>query len=297
MDSYAQPKRSLISRLTANWMLQLGLLILLIVGFVIYDKTRHHKMIPTASTPTTGVSNTFQRQAALPPQQPMQPAHEQKLAPKKSIEVAPKKARGKTLAELALEGGGAHHEKMASSFPGIQISFYRVTRQGLLELQKVFQPGAFSGFVLGGVVPEQKISQLLDSGDLKYLSGSRYKSLDEKQPVVLFKGQRHTEAGRNMGLYVQLTAIKTSTTSAQLELKGWGTLKLNEPDENYFNVEMTFPPTSAAFVATFLPRDRQYNDDEKQLFESDRTLKVLNQEDFIDGSSDLMLLVEFSKAR
>jgi hypothetical protein len=308
MDSYTKKEKSFFMGLLTNWILQLGILIILIVGFVIYDKTRTTKPVQ-AATPTADVANTFQRRETPPLPQPSneepQPVEAAaplaKPAPQKIASGSTRSAgKGKTLAELAQENDLTAKDSASASKnnnPGIQISFYRITRPGLAEIQRSAQTSTSAGQTIGGIVNDKKIKQLLASGDMQYLSGNRYKELDEKHPTVVFKGQRHAEAARNMGVFIQLAPLKTAENSVQMELKGWGVLKLNEPDENYFSTEMTFTQNTAAFIAAFLPRDKTFSDEEKQLFESDRLLKVLNQEDFADGSTDMILIVEFSKSR
>jgi hypothetical protein len=303
MDSYA--KKHSTSGLASNWMVHVCLLVIVIISFVLYDKVKSRnsrtQVISTKTLPSTSSNsvarNRSQRQEDLNTQARLQKsatAPSNSIAAQKSEDIS---SEMENVASPAIESSPtATKTRAEKQNGGLQVSFYRITKQGLGELQKISQALNIAGESSGGLVGKWRIPQLITSGDLQYISGNRYKDFDEKHPTMVFKGQRHSEAARNMGLYFQITSLRKNEGSHLMEVRGWGALKANEPDENYFTGEMTLSPKMAAFVTGFLPKKSSYTEDEKQLFESDRVLKTLNQEDFIDGSTDLIMVIEFSKS-
>lgn len=307
MDSYAKKHRA--TGLATNWMVHVCILVIVIISFVLYDKITTRKprpsvaaqSTPSASPRTTesrGETNSpsedesssasrFQKNTTIPTSAAS--SQLQQDSPSESPAEAPPETP-----EDAAPATGTRAENRNGG--GIQVSFYRITRQGLAELQKVSQAISIAGESSGGIVAQPRIQQFVSSGDMQYISGNRYKDFDDKHPTMVFKGQRHAEAARNMGLYFQITSLRKNERNQLIEVRGWGALKASEPDENYFTGEMTLTPKTAAFITGFLPKKSTYTEDEKQLFDSDRVLKTLNQESFTDGSTDLIMFIEFSKS-
>lgn len=301
MDSYTKKPGA---GLATNWIVHVCTLIILIIGFVLYDKISTRNPKATAQPQTVPSANNRQIEART--QQPTPSQSSAKTQNVKPTSPEPE-ANGESLnADAPLESApapaaatGTRAEKSAgtaSSGGGIQVSFYRISRQGLSELQKISQAINISGNSVGGLLGVARITQLVASGEMQYISGNRYKDFDDKHPTMVFKGLRHPEAARNMGLFFQITSLRKTENVHLIEVKGWGALKASEPDDNYFTSEMTLTPRTTAYVAGFLPRSAIYSEDEKQLFESDRVLKTLNQEGFNDGIIDIIMFIEFAKS-
>lgn len=311
MDSYTKKGGS---NLATNWMVHVCILIILIIGFVLYDKIAARKAAPMAQTQSVPATNNQQiesknasaqtaktttknisEESASPAAEPSGSRFRAESAPSGSAAASSlaAKVQEETPAPAATDKPTTSTSPAAG---GIQVSFYRISRQGLNDLQKISQAINFSGNSVAGILGANRIAQLVSGGEMQYISGNRYKDFDDKHPTMVFKGQRHPEAARNMGLFFQITSLRKNETNHLIEIKGWGSLKATEPDDNYFNGEMTLTPRTAAYVAGFLPRSATYSEDEKQLFESDRVLKTLNQEGFSDGTIDLIMFIEFAKS-
>lgn len=291
MDGYAKKKGS---GLATNWMVHVCILIILIISFVLYDKISSRKPKPQqAVIPSANNRNTEARiQNPSPAERP-----QAKSLPEAEDETPVETVSAPAVAaapEPAAPPANARADKKEQ--PGIQVSFYRISKQGLNDLQKISQAINISGSSVGGILGSARIAQLVSGGEMQYISGNRYKDFDDKHPTMIFKGQRHSEAARNMGLYFQVTSLRKSENAHLVEVKGWGALKVNEPDDSYFTGEMTLTPRTAAYVAGFLPRSVTYTEDEKQLFESDRVLKTINEEGFSEGSIDIIMFIEFAKS-
>ncbi|MCC6137974.1 MAG: hypothetical protein IT287_05035 [Bdellovibrionaceae bacterium] len=297
-------KKNMGASLATNWMVHVCIIIILIISFVLYDKITSRKpksSITTKSAPsannTSYGSRTEQASPDLPDnsEEPTPPVEESASNTKAARRTG---GNSKPNAEVAVsEESTAPGKNRGEKRSGIQVSFYKITKQGIADLQKISQAINIAGDSIGGALPAERVPQMVSSGEMQYLSGNRYKDFDEKHPTVVFKGQRHSEAARNMGLFFQVTSVLRKNENTQLiEVKGWGALKASEADENYFTGEMTLTPRNTAFVTGFLPRGGTYTDDEKQLFETDRVLKTLIQDDFTDGSTDIIMFIEFSKS-
>ncbi len=308
MDGYV--KRG--AGLATNWMVHVCILVILIIGFVLYDKLSR-KPTPVATTtpaiqntntpertpPTpratkkTGTVATIQQVDSEPSQREIAPAaettNEDQTSQASATAPAPSAPAAATPATNTRAGS-------AAGDAGLQVSFYTISKQGLTDLQRISQAGNIQGASVNGVIARARIAQLVSSGEMQYVSGNRFKDFDDKHPTMVFKGQRHPEAARNMGLFFQVSSLRKSENTHLIEVRGWGVLKASEPDDNFFSGELTLSPRTAAFVAGFVPKATTYTDDEKQLFESDRVLKTLNQEGFSDGSIDIIMFIEFAKS-
>lgn len=284
-----------------HWLVQVLIIFMAIVSFVLYDKLFNQKnppqqpseVLPVATTtnPDSPESHsdteTSPRATSTPqPQTSPTPA----FAKVKRPSPTPQEELSET-ASSSLQNEAAEPQRQK----GLQVSFYRITKQALLELQRRSQAINLSGDSSAGQILKSRFQSLVSSGELQYISGNRYKDFDDQHPSLIFKGQRHAEAARNLGLFVQLTAIKSSESAQLVEVKGWGALKALEPDENFFNGELTLSPASVTYISGFIPRSATYTEDEKQLFEKDRILQVLNDEDFNEGLTDVIMLIEFNK--
>jgi len=304
MDGYV--KRG--AGLATNWMVHVCILVILIIGFVIYDKlSRKPAPVATttpaiqnsnsqartqapAATKMTGTVATIQDTDSEPAQKEVTPTTESANEDETSQATAPAPSTPSATAATGTRAG------QAAGDAGLQVSFYTISKQGLTELQRISQAGNIQGASVNGVIARTRIAQLVSSGEMQYVSGNRFKDFDDKHPTMVFKGQRHPEAARNMGLFFQVSSLRKSENTHLIEVRGWGVLKASEPDDNFFSGELTLSPRTAAFVAGFVPKATVYSEDEKQLFESDRVLKTLNQEGFSDGSIDIIMFIEFAKS-
>lgn len=280
-----------------NWIAHICIIIILIISFVLYDKIASRKPSSPAITKNVPLTQKNPETAYNPPPiaETVQKTKETTNIEAESAEDIPAEKSAKDSAPaIATETKPDITEKNTKQ-NGIKVSFYKITKQALIDLQKVSRAVNTSGESVAGTVSSRRLASVITSGEMQYIVGSAYKDFDETHPTMIFKGNRHAEAGRNMGLSFLVNLLRKTETAHVLEVKGWGALKTNDPDENYFTTELMISPNTAAFIANFLPRSTTYREDEKQIFEKDRLLKTLNQDDFNDGTTDIIMFIEFNK--
>jgi hypothetical protein len=305
MKNFVPPKKSILVSLLSNQSLIVGLLFIGIIAFVVYDYALSKKPktttvaavtkqtsaqidVPYGENPSTyqpSVQQPAQQQAAVaapdsigdkPGEKPMA----EKLASEKAALEAPRPAR-------------AAAEPAVGVPKSLQISFYQVSRALLSELQRETNASSFNGDGFGGVIAKRRLLALRKNPEFKAISTNRYKL--DGHPISIFKGQKSGESAKSIGLYFQINPLKNDPAGTQIEVKSWGSLKIQENDENLFSGEMTLNPQYAAMIAGFLPKDKVFGDEEKAIFDSDRSLKIYNTEGFWDGDIDLIMFVELAE--
>lgn len=300
MKTFVPQKPSLVLSFFRNQPLQLAILFVGIIAFVIYDQTKSpktvsRKAVQTAArthNPIPPQSLSISKNPSAPP-----PPVEDSVSESSQDVVAQRMKKVETLESAAAPGMKPVLDKPAGAAvsaigvkTSLQISFYMASKSLIADLQKEAQAGNFSGEASGGVLLRKKLATLRNNGGLKPVSSNRYKL--DGHAINIYKGQRSIEAGKSLGLYFQINTIKNDATSTQIEIKSWGNLKMQEPEESIFTSEVAINDQYVAFITGFLPRDKVFTDEEKAIFDGDRALKIYNQDDFWDGSTDLIMITE-----
>ncbi len=292
MKNFVPPRKSIVALLLSNQNPILGILFVGIIIFVLYDyalskkprtnvvaaitkQTSEQMDVQDSQTPSS-YKPAIEPGIESPQAQPIEAASTEKVAveaPRPARVANDPPAQGATVAKSSL-----------------QISFYQVSRALLSEIQRETNASPFNGDGFGGIVSKKRLAVLRKSPELKSISTNRYKL--DGLPISIFKGQKSGESAKSIGLYFQVNPLKNDATSFHIEVKSWGSLKLQENDENLFTSEMTLNSQSVAMIAGFLPKDKVFGDEEKSIFETDRALKIYNSEGFWDGDIDLIMFVE-----
>ncbi len=303
MKTYVAPKRSAILDLITNQVFQVGVLFIAIIAFVLYDYSFSKKITATSiSSVAKQTSQPLDTPEGATPETESSPAPtrantdiqatrlQQDSAPLKAELAAPavplperslKKAAGTKASDTAAP---------AVTPKSLQVSFYQASRNLLNELQREATSSQFTGDGFGGILSKKRLSLLKRSGEMRSVSVNRYKL--DGHAISIFKGQRSGESPKSIGIYFQINPLKNDVAGTQIEIKSWGSLKMQEGDENLFSSEMTLNSQYSAFISGFLPKDKAFSEEERAIFEADRALKIYNQEDFTEGNTDLILLVE-----
>lgn len=289
METFRPKAKPLFSRILKHWIFHLSLLVLVILGLVLYDRSDSRRVIDPDEN-----SESMTSQDAPVSDNSYEPA------PQKVAQAEATSLEQDSLAKAQLRSGekisarAAAPSATAQGKTSVQVTFYQASKMAVSELLREAQNSSFNGEASGGIVNKKKLQQLKDAREVRSTSSSVYKDFDNQHPIMIFKGQRGS--GRNLGLFFQLSALREDSGSQQFEVKSWGSLKIQGPEDNLFASEMTLGTQSAAFIAGFLPKDRNFNEEEKAIFEAERTLKIYNQEDFWEGASDLIMVIELVPA-
>jgi hypothetical protein len=292
MDTYRPEPKPFFKSLLTNSMFHLLLVIVAIVSLVLYDRGSDAPITATQSrvaSRSTAPADPPQN-LSVEPSSPSPVRAEVKIAPE--AEAVPVAA-----AEPNREMHGIKRANPTPPRPlkhNVKVTFYQASKNVIADLMRETSSGNFNGEAIGGILTRKNIAKLKSSREVKSLSGNIFKDVDNLHPIMVFKGQRSNVAAKNMGLFFQITPLREETGTLQLEIKSWGNLKMTGNEENLFLSEMSLSAQSGAFIAGFLPKDKTFTDDEKAVFESDRTLKIYNNEDFWDGSLDLIMVIELT---
>lgn len=283
METYRPAPKPMLKNILTHWMFHLSILIAVILGVVFYD--RGHEKVSDEKTLQASQATqelSASASAALPSPEP-EPVSVDENAP------APSLVSEKPTAPVAAKAAAPAGKN------SIEITFYKATKNAIMELQKDSQMGNFSGEALGGIISDKKVAQLKASRELRSLGSNIFKDYSSQHPIIITKGQRQSTSGKIMGVFFQLTPIKQEPGYESLEIKSWASLKLQGNEENLFMSEMTISTQANAFIAGFLPKDKSFTDEEKAALNTDRTLKIYNDEEFWDGSVDVIMIIEMSQ--
>lgn len=306
METYKPAPTPWLRMILTNWMVHLAVLITLIVSLVIYDRNKkpqprsreliasqvaYRKSTPTED-PAPEVSSSESTTATVAAKETRPAPFRKSLNPEDSNgDPHPEPSTTKEAAPTKIQSNGT---VATTAIQGLNISFYHASRTAIAELQKEARSLHISGDGMGGVLWKKQFSNIEASGELKSVGKNSYKDFQVNQSIVIFKGQRSSMTGKNIGLNFQITPLKKESTTGILEVKGWSNIREPGTDDPMFTSEMTLNSQYLSFVTGFLPKDRPLNDEEKSLFESDRTLKIYNNPGFWDDAIDLIMVVEFT---
>ncbi|MBY0316834.1 MAG: hypothetical protein K2Q26_15040 [Bdellovibrionales bacterium] len=297
METYKPAPTPRLKMILTNWMVHLAVLISVIVGLVLYDRDKPR------STQTSVSQAAYKRNVkqAAPKEIEAAPTEESVVAAAVPKEIKPAPFRKSLNPEtLSNEPEDPPAPKVAAAAPtllnvqGMNVTFYHASRNPLIEIQRDARPINIGGDGTGGIVLKKLLDGLQENGGLKNVAKNSYRDFQVGQSIVIFKGQRSIVSSKNIGLNFQITPLKKEGTSATLEVKAWSNIQDPTKDDELFTSEMTLNTQSVGFIAGFLPKDRPINDEEKSLFETDRTLKIYNNPAFWDDAIDLIMFIEFT---
>ncbi len=305
METFKPARTPVLRLLLTNWMVHLAVLITIIVSLVIYDRDKKPgtQFQRTSSEQVSYTKNSKSSKEETEPREshkktdstvPPLPKEHSASVSKKTVAAFTISAPEPLSPEKETPQSKMNTHLSSTPIRGLTVSFYKGSRNAIAEMQKDARSLNISGDGMGGVLLKKQIQQLMSSGELKSVARNSYADFQVQQPIVLFKGQRHPTTSKNIGLNFQITPLRKEAHSGSLEVKGWGNLRDNSTEDSLFSSEMTLNANSVSFLVGFLPKDRPFSEEEKALFESDRTLAIYNQPGFWDESLDLIMMIEFT---
>jgi len=288
METYRPEPTPILKKLLTHWMFHLSLLIVIILSLVFYDRSDSRKPVePQVAQAEAQPSDDLPARVDSYRPAP-QPAHQ----PSPVADVASSEMG--TSEKLALRAAKAvvPAKPVAEGKPALQVTFYQASKTAAAELLREAQSTSINGVASGGIIHKKKIQQLKEAREMKSVAASIFRKFDNQHPIRMFKGQNGD--GKNLGLAVRITALKEENGAQQLEVRS--SFKMQGVDDELFASEMTVTPQGSAFLMSFLPKDKTFSDEDKAVLESERVLKIYNQEDFWEGSNDLIMVIELVPA-
>jgi hypothetical protein len=257
--------------------------------------------------------------AAAKRQQPNAPHGSGMQAPTASSAASPPSGAGKGGAELSAAafvansddakaaggpsgnpGGnpasGTRAHKVATN---LVVTFGEISRGSLAELVSAadLNSGILQGPILSGVVPGlgARIKALHNAGQWETLDSSSH-SLKAAQAVEIYGGQREESSGHFLGFVVEAHPRQLDDTESQIQLRIWRSLREGGGIDE-FSVPLpdafTVPTGSAIFISgsQILPR-RTLSEAERRFYHPLKVLHLLATEEFRQGSTELLIMIE-----
>ncbi len=281
MESWEPPQKPKWKKFLGNWMVQLGLLFLVIFAVVLRDNfTTHSKKTTRSDLPP--VSSTIARDDSVAqPTETPQPALQESVQSFKST-----RATESTQKAIQLT-----NEKQTNSSLRKQmiVKVYSLTKLGL---DKISQSARKDDGAL--IVTSQFATQFRSQNKNNFKSfGTRRKQYEFGEPVDFFIGEQDLETGLNIGFYAQiLVSAESRPESITAEVRFWNQLKLEDDPSPPLSFTINMRQQDQAFIVDMGVHDLDFTQEERGLFEASPKLKILNNEDFMESLSDIALVLE-----
>ncbi len=285
MESYEPPQKPRWKKILGNWMVQLGLLFLVIFVVVLRDNfiPRTDKTDSRSNLPP--VSSTIARDDSVSEPQAVESFQSE------TESVQNLQGRQAPSEQASLRQNPPPSENSAPQLQKqLSVKVYSITRNGLETLSqsaRKLEQGVF-------IVTDQFATQFRGSNKQEFNSfGNQRKQYQLGEPVNLFIGEQDLETGLNFGFYAQvIVAEDSSPESIKAEVRFWNQLKLDEEPSPPLTFDINMRTQDSAFIVDIGVHDLDFTQEERNLFEGSRKLQILNNEEFMDSLSDIALVLE-----
>lgn len=280
METWKPPQKPLLKKLLSNWMVQLGLLFLIILSIVMWDSLSGRKAdLGNNPPPPTALKierddQGFIRESDSPPPEELQETAQQEVKVKAN-QAAPTQP----------------HQAQPSLGLRKRISLKMITITPT-ALENLVQVG--TRVDEGIYIVNRKAGFLTNNRkNIRGFGSAIRKDYKLGQPVNLFYGEVDQETGLTLGFYAQVTIAEGSTPeSISIEGRVWHQLKLSDEPSSALFFEANLQNQDGVYVVDPSVHDIQFTPEEVALFESSRKLSMLNDEMFVENLSDIALFIE-----
>lgn len=289
MASWKPPKKPFIKKLISNWIFQLCVLLAIVIFLVLRDSFSGPSTITETPPPD------FKQRSQ---QRPQASTDNNFAAEKDNDTIAQKnKSQKKRFEKLGVQRGKKLNlnspDGEATSFNNrINAKIFLVPRQ---QIDNLLSQGQKVDDGIGHI--SKKIFKQISQTDKKdwNQSDSIQKSFDINKPKILFSGERSSDIDQNIGFYFEVTVFDTNDSqNISLELKAWNELKTGSGQEDALSIELTMPKNNIAIISGIVSRDHAFSEEDRAFFDSSSSLRILNNENFIDDYSEIILVLELN---
>ncbi len=290
MESWQPPQQPLWKKLIGNWMVQLGLLFLMIFGVVIWDSLSNQPMNDELQ-PLPPVAERLQRKAAPVAAQSddgvaeFAPTRQSTPSPStEKSEVALPTPTQKPQSETPAEAPSNLQKRMVMKIMAINRSAFEKLS---LEARRIDD-----GVIAVG--RNEGISFLNQNRKSFKGFGTIRKNFIFNTPMDLFWGEQDLETGANLGFFSQVIVDENSTPSnINVDVRFWYLLKMNGESGPTLTYSVSLGNQEALYILAPSIHDLEFNAEEVSLFEASSKLRGLNDETFVESLSDIALILEF----
>lgn len=284
MDTYKPPKKPFAKKLLGNWMVQLGLLFVVILTVVAWDSLSGKSSKKSASN-LPPVSSRIERDESAMDNSPTE---------------APSPEENK---EMELKGGSQFapieeptprskkKDTITSLKKRVSIKVMAMGRTAIDELAQMAQrvdEGAY-------VVSRKKGVNFLNKNRkaIKGFSRAVRSQFEFGEAAELFMGEQDNETGVSLGFFVQVTVNESSSPQIiNAEVRFWHQLRLADEPSAPLTFDVNLKSQDGFYVVDPSVHDIEFTPEETALFESSNKLSGLNNENFVENLSDIAVLIE-----
>jgi|GEM_PF-2344645 len=312
MEKY-QPKEAPVwRRVLGNWIFQLAVLMVVVIGLIISDNMSSEKRVITdRSLPLSAPVKASKSRAAdgrvLPPPvkegaTPVAPppmpgaakqiatqnsAMESPSAVTRSEESAVNEIQNKEIKKSKTQTTAASMKRTVASY------FYLVSRETFDALTSTSGTPVEDGFTL---LKSKDFSKELKTrrSDWKKLASQR-QSFEFETSKLIFVGSTAGESTAKIGYYIRGLVYRPDENQKKLnvELRTWSELKPGAESLGGPSTAIEMDPKEIIMISNIVPRDLNFTDAERADFEGHPTLQALNDPQYIDGNLELVLVLQY----
>jgi hypothetical protein len=284
METWQPPAKPLWKKVLGNWMVQLSLLFVVIFAIVLRDNISQ----TTDSDNEVAEASVESWSAPSPPPAPSTtstpPAPKESPSTQRAAALREKQESPSQVNESAEQDRAL--EKKAS------LRVMLVTRALIERLSQASQRQGESAML----IPRNELDKILNQGRRDFqLMGAMTQRFEWDQNSLLFVGEEDLETGLNLGFYMQINVNRESNRDlAQIEARHWSLLQLSGEPTAANLIDLRLPKETALLVLDLNSHELDFSQEERTLFEASQRLRQLNEASFIEGLSEiaLILLVE-----
>ncbi len=329
MQNYKPAAPPLSQKLMTNWVVQVAILALVLLGVYTAIKTKHDadlkkRIAEIEEAPKVRVIEELTKQTRDPTPTPL-PTPEvvedaldtsaaltaKAIAPTPSSPLPSPSGRGfvrtteDVLGEPSKEkdgrsegagGSGGAGAASTSSIRRLNVQFLEAPRALVTEMISATRNLATYMTFSGGVLPD--VTARLRAGNGR--RGTRSLSAGEhavriNEPILIFKGMRDESTGQNLGLTTQITPVANDEQGVQIQVEILRFLRdggpSSQPTEQVIQETFLIPKDGGAYLAGLLPH-RALDSEETRIYSAASVLSVLASPSFQNNSSEFIIVIE-----
>ena len=283
MDTYKPPKKPLLKKIIGNWMVQLGVLFLVILAIVTWDNLSskgesrsRSELPPVANRIARGEYQEAETASAQAEEVTMEKSS---FAPTQKAETRERFQDKDTSAKKSKPFNKRASMKIIALARPSMDAFFKVGRR--------VDEGVY-------IYTRKQLKDFLKNnrGSMKSFGTSR-SPFTPGQPMEIFLGEEDVETGNNLGFFTSLNVTEGSTGDAiQFEVRFWHQLQPNGEASSPLVYESTMAHQETIVIVDPSVHDIEFTQEERNLLDGSDSLKGLNSESFIDSDAALFLEIK-----
>jgi hypothetical protein len=283
METWKAPEPPLWKRFLSNWMFQLALLFIVIFVVVLKDNLTEKKEITSLKNSVPVAANIPREEYQNFEDTPAPEVKPQVLEPEVS------QAKG-TINLKSLKPEPVESIKSSEIKKIANLKIFLMNQNTLFQMTEKSQKLTENAYI----VPLSVINEVLDKNKNRTKSfGNVSSDFIYNKEKVLFVGEEDLDTGLKIGLFAAINSLPHIPGNLlQYEFSYWSQLHLNKEPMSRINLDVAAPLKTALVFIDPTINEMNFSKEEQSLFESSDRLNNLNNEAFVEGQSDIVLVLE-----